>query len=54
MVLLSGGALALLFVQAQSPLLGLMQRLLVTIVAAWLILVASRLRTAAGPGVELD
>ncbi len=41
-VLLAGGSLALLFLQNQGPLVGLMQRLLVTRVAAWMIMVAFR------------
>lgn len=39
------GALALFFVQAQGPLVGLMQRLLVTIMAIWLILAALKVRS---------
>jgi hypothetical protein len=40
--LLAGAALGLLFVQMQGPWVGLMQRLMITVVAAWLILVALR------------
>ena len=45
LVLLSGSGLALLFAQTQGPLVELMQRLLVTVVSAWLILVAVRVRS---------
>lgn len=47
-VLLAGGSLALLFAQSQGPLVGLMQRLLVTLVAAWMIMVAIRALTVHG------
>lgn len=47
-VLHAGGALALLFVQTQGPLVGLMQRLLVTVVGSWLIIVAVRSRQILG------
>lgn len=50
LVLLSGSALALLFAQTQGPLVGLMQRLLVTVISAWLILVAFRVRAIAASG----
>ncbi|HWM03040.1 MAG TPA: DUF998 domain-containing protein [Actinophytocola sp.] len=43
-VLLSSGSLALLFAQTQGPLLGLLQRALVTLVSAWMIMVALRAR----------
>lgn len=45
--LLAGAALALLFVQMEGPWVGLMQRLLVTAISGWLLLVASRVRTIA-------
>jgi hypothetical protein len=45
--LLAGAALALLFVQAEGPWVGLMQRLLITAISAWLILVAIRVRAIA-------
>jgi len=41
-VLLSGGSLALLFAQTQGPLAGLMQRALVTLISAWMVMVALR------------
>jgi hypothetical protein len=41
-VLLSGGSLALLFAQTQGPLAGLLQRALVTLISAWMIMVAVR------------
>ena len=45
--LFASGALALLFVQAEGQWVGIMQRLLVGIVAAWMILVAARVRSIA-------
>lgn len=45
LVLLSGSALALLFAQTQGPMAGLMQRLLVTMISSWLILVAIKIRS---------
>jgi len=45
--LLAGAALAVLFVQAEGPWVGLMQRLLITAISAWLILVAIRVRAIA-------
>lgn len=44
-MLFPAGALSLLFVQTEGPLIGLLQRLLVTVVAAWLVLVALRVRS---------
>lgn len=49
-VLVAGGALALLFVQAEGPWVGLMQRLLLSVIATWLILVATRVRSIAASG----
>jgi len=43
-VLLASGSLALLFAQSQGPLVGLLQRALVTLVSAWMIMVAIRAR----------
>lgn len=40
--LLAAAALSLLLGQTQGPLAGLMQRLLVTAIAAWIIMVAAR------------
>src|SRR5699024_5166807 len=40
LMLLPAGALSLFFVQTQGPVVGLMQRLLVSVIAIWLILVA--------------
>jgi Protein of unknown function (DUF998) len=45
--LIAGAALALLFVQAEGPWVGLMQRALITAVSGWLVLVALRVRTIA-------
>jgi Protein of unknown function (DUF998) len=45
--LLAGAALSLLLAQAEGPWVGLLQRLLVTAISAWLILVALRVRTIA-------
>jgi hypothetical protein len=45
--LIAGAALSLLFVQAEGPWVGLMQRLLITAVSGWLILVALHVRTIA-------
>lgn len=50
LMLFPAGALALLFAQTQGPLVGLMQRLLVSVIAAWLILVAARVRSIAANG----
>ena len=50
--LLAGAALALLFVQTEGPWIGLMQRLLITAISGWLIVVALRVRTiAAAPEI---
>jgi hypothetical protein len=45
--LLAGAALALLFVQTQGSWVGLMQRLMITAVSGWMILVALRARRIA-------
>lgn len=45
--LFAGAALALLFVQSEGPWVGLMQRLLVSTISVWLILVAFRVRSIA-------
>ena len=45
--LLAGAALALLFVQSEGPWVGLMQRLTITAISGWLILVALRVRSVA-------
>jgi hypothetical protein len=45
--LLAGAALALLFVQSEGPWVGLMQRLMITAISGWLILVALRVRSIA-------
>ena len=39
--------MALLFVQAEGPWVGLMQRALISAVSGWLVLVALRVRTIA-------
>lgn len=45
-VLLACGSLSLLFAQAQSPtVVGLLQRMLVTLVSAWMVMVAVNART---------
>lgn len=49
-VVFPAGALALLFVQAEGPWVGLMQRLLVAVFAAWIIVVAVRVRAIAVSG----
>jgi hypothetical protein len=48
--LLAGAALALLFVQMEGPRVGLMQRLLITAIGSWLLLVAIRVRAIASTG----
>jgi hypothetical protein len=45
--LLAGAALALLFVQMEGPWVGFLQRLLITAIGGWLLLVATRVRTIA-------
>jgi hypothetical protein len=47
--LLAASALALFFVQQQGPLVGLLQRMLVTAIGAWLISAALRARSLASP-----
>jgi uncharacterized membrane protein YjgN (DUF898 family) len=49
-VFFPGGALALIIVQQEGPLIGLLQRALVTVISAWLILVALRARSVVTPG----
>lgn len=49
-VLFPAGALVLFFVQAEGPWVGLMQRLLVAVFAAWMIVVAVRVRAIAAAG----
>jgi hypothetical protein len=44
------GALALVVVQSEGPLVGLMQRLQIAMVSAWLILVALNVRSIVTPG----
>lgn len=44
MALFPAGALSLLIVQSQGPWVGLMQRLLVAVIAGWIIVVALRIR----------
>jgi hypothetical protein len=50
LALFPSAALALLFVQAEGPWVGLMQRLLVGVISAWLILVAFKVRSIAKCG----
>lgn len=47
-VLFPAAALLLLFVQSEGPWVGIMQRLLVGVIAAWIVLVAIRVRALAG------
>jgi len=49
-VLLPVSALSLLFVQSQGPWVGIMQRLMVGVVAAWIVIVAVRVRAIAASG----
>jgi hypothetical protein len=46
-VLLPASALSLLFVQSEGPWVGIMQRLMVGVIAAWIIIVAIRVRAIA-------
>lgn len=48
-VFFPAGALALIIVQQEGPLIGLLQRALVTVISAWLILVALRVRSIVTP-----
>jgi Protein of unknown function (DUF998) len=52
--LLAGATLALLFMQMEGPWVGLMQRLLTTIVSGWLILVAIRSHKIASAAATVD
>jgi hypothetical protein len=45
--LLAGGALSLFFVQGEGPLVGILQRAMVTVISGWLILMAFRSRSIA-------
>jgi hypothetical protein len=49
-VFFPAGSLALIIVQQEGPLIGLLQRALVIVVSAWLILVALRVRSIVTPG----
>jgi uncharacterized protein DUF998 len=49
-VFFPGSATALIIVQQEGPLIGLLQRLLVAVISAWLILVALRVRAIVTPG----
>jgi hypothetical protein len=49
-VIFPAGALALMLVQQQGPLIGLLQRLFIAVVSAWLILVACRVRSIVASG----
>lgn len=44
LVFFPAGALALLFVQSEGPLVGILQRLLVLMIMGWIVLVAFRVR----------
>ena len=50
--LFAGAVLALLFVRAEGPWVGLMQRALICAVSGWLVLVALRVRTIASAGAR--
>lgn len=50
--LLAASSLSLLFAQAQGPLVGLMQRLLASAVAIWMIMVAVRARRVAAAATD--
>jgi hypothetical protein len=52
MMLFPSAALPLFFAQGEGPRVGLMQRALVTVISAWLILVALRARSIAASGEE--
>jgi len=57
--LLAGTALALLFFQMEGPWVGIMQRLMVTAISGWLLLIATRIRTIAStrravPGADIS
>ena len=47
-------ALALMFVQAEGPWVGIMQRLLISAISGWVILVALRVRTIASQSGTID
>lgn len=49
-VFFPAGALALMFVQQEGPLIGVLQRLLVAIISAWLILIALKIRSLVTSG----
>jgi uncharacterized protein DUF998 len=49
-VFFPAGALALIIVQQEGPLIGLLQRLLVAVISAWLILVAFRVHSIVTSG----
>lgn len=50
LMLFPAGALALLFAQAPGPHVGLMQRLLVTVIGTWVIILAAGIGARAGHG----
>jgi hypothetical protein len=52
LMLFPAGALALFFVQSEGSLVGLLQRLLVLVISAWLIVVAFRVRSIAASGAS--
>jgi hypothetical protein len=49
-VFFPAGSLALIIVQQEGPLIGLLQRALVIVISAWLILVALTVRSIVTPG----
>jgi hypothetical protein len=51
--LLTSAALALLFVQSEGPWVGLMQRLMITAISGWLILVALRVPSIAAAAPDI-
>jgi hypothetical protein len=50
LMLFPAGALSLFFVQTEGPLVGILQRMFITIVSVWLILVAFKVRSIAASG----
>jgi hypothetical protein len=54
LMLFPAGALALFIVQSEGPLVGLLQRALVLVISAWLIVVAFKIRSIAASGASSD
>lgn len=53
-MLFPAGALALLIVQAEGPLVGLLQRMLVAVISAWLVLVALEVHSIVASAASRD